>query len=260
GDGEVPQTHQQQEAETDQAIAQRAYTYGQPTVSNPRALPPTPPLQPESGFDCGNQSPSVASTRSSNAALQQHSGSAINDPDPNKQRQHHPQPSESYSLPRQPVQSPYLGSPYANSPNSGSAYPYASPSSHPSVASSGMYYQQPLPATFPPPNHAGPATPSVPTLHNGSPIDHNNPWQHHHYISPSASAAYAGQTQDRYICQTCNKAFSRPSSLRIHSHSHTGEKPFKCPHPGCGKAFSVRSNMKRHERGCHGGGGSPGSS
>ncbi|KAK7715281.1 hypothetical protein SLS64_003979 [Diaporthe eres] len=56
---------------------------------------------------------------------------------------------------------------------------------------------------------------------------------------------------DRYICQTCNKAFSRPSSLRIHSHSHTGEKPFKCPHAGCGKAFSVRSNMKRHERGCH---------
>lgn len=77
-----------------------------------------------------------------------------------------------------------------------------------------------------------------------------NPWQHHHYISPSSAASFP-QSQDRYICQTCNKAFSRPSSLRIHSHSHTGEKPFKCPHSGCGKAFSVRSNMKRHERGCH---------
>jgi uncharacterized Zn-finger protein len=77
-----------------------------------------------------------------------------------------------------------------------------------------------------------------------------NPWQHHHYISPSSAASFP-QSQDRYICQTCNKAFSRPSSLRIHSHSHTGEKPFKCPHQGCGKAFSVRSNMKRHERGCH---------
>lgn len=77
-----------------------------------------------------------------------------------------------------------------------------------------------------------------------------NPWQHHHYISPSSAASFP-PSQDRYICQTCNKAFSRPSSLRIHSHSHTGEKPFKCPHAGCGKAFSVRSNMKRHERGCH---------
>ncbi|KAK9460727.1 uncharacterized protein V1516DRAFT_608603, partial [Lipomyces oligophaga] len=55
-------------------------------------------------------------------------------------------------------------------------------------------------------------------------------------------------SSDRYICGVCLRAFSRPSSLRIHSHSHTGEKPFMCSHSGCGKAFSVRSNMKRHER------------
>lgn len=77
-------------------------------------------------------------------------------------------------------------------------------------------------------------------------------WQHHHYFPPSTSAPYQ-QNHDRYICRTCHKAFSRPSSLRIHSHSHTGEKPFRCTHAGCGKAFSVRSNMKRHERGCHSG-------
>jgi len=83
-----------------------------------------------------------------------------------------------------------------------------------------------------------------------APPTNSNPWHHHHHTAPSSHAAFP-QSQDRYICQTCNKAFSRPSSLRIHSHSHTGEKPFKCPHHGCGKAFSVRSNMKRHERGCH---------
>ncbi|GME24221.1 zinc finger protein [Neofusicoccum parvum] len=75
-------------------------------------------------------------------------------------------------------------------------------------------------------------------------------WQHHHYTSALSAAAFP-QSQDRYICQTCNKAFSRPSILRIHSQSHMGEKPFKCPHAGCGNAFSVRSNMKRHERACH---------
>ena len=56
---------------------------------------------------------------------------------------------------------------------------------------------------------------------------------------------YPQQPQRRYVCQTCGKAFERPSSLEIHSHSHTGEKPFKCH---CGRSFSVRSNWKRHEK------------
>ena len=79
-----------------------------------------------------------------------------------------------------------------------------------------------------------------------------NPWQHHHYIAPSSSCFPF--PQDRYICPTCTKVFSRPSSLKIHSRTHTGEKPFRCPVKGCGKKFSVVSNMKRHERSCHGGG------
>ena len=74
-------------------------------------------------------------------------------------------------------------------------------------------------------------------------------FEHHHYISPS-SASYPLQ-QERYNCPDCGRAFSRPSSLKIHTYSHTGEKPFCCPVRGCNKNFSVRSNMKRHERGCH---------
>ena len=227
----------------------RPYGYGQPGVSNPTHLPPTPPLRPNSGFDGSHQSPSTSSRSS-------YAGNAINNVEPHSQRQPQPSAIEPYPVARLPSQSPYANSPFVNSPSGASTYSYPSPANHPPT-SGGLYYPRPLPAAYPPPEL--PVTLS--NSHHSSPIDPTNTWQHqhHHYISPSSSAAFAGQSQDRYICQTCNKAFSRPSSLRIHSHSHTGEKPFKCQHEGCGKAFSVRSNMKRHERGCHGGG-SPGSS
>ncbi|ODQ56182.1 hypothetical protein SAICODRAFT_44490, partial [Saitoella complicata NRRL Y-17804] len=52
----------------------------------------------------------------------------------------------------------------------------------------------------------------------------------------------------RFTCPACSKVFSRPSSLKIHGYSHTGERPFVCTVPGCGRAFSVRSNMRRHMR------------
>lgn len=54
--------------------------------------------------------------------------------------------------------------------------------------------------------------------------------------------------EGRYVCPYCQKKFSRPSSLRIHTYSHTGEKPFVCTEPGCGRRFSVQSNMRRHLR------------
>ncbi|KAI8083281.1 uncharacterized protein B0P05DRAFT_536783 [Gilbertella persicaria] len=52
----------------------------------------------------------------------------------------------------------------------------------------------------------------------------------------------------QYICTFCQKKFMRPSSLKIHTYSHTGEKPFHCSYPGCRRKFSVQSNMRRHLR------------
>jgi len=227
---------------------QASHHFGPAVVSNPRiTLPPTPPMQPDSMVD-GNQSPSAASNHSSASAAPYYLGQALNNMEPHQQRQSGPSAAPApkrQSIPSQASMSPYAASayaasPYASSPGAASNGSYYSPETHP-YPPGGMYSQRPLPANFQPQTMPLPV-PSAST--NGSSV-----WQHHHYIASSQSAF--PPSQDRYICSTCNKAFSRPSSLRIHSHSHTGEKPYKCPQPGCGKAFSVRSNMKRHERGCH---------
>ncbi|KAJ6594153.1 hypothetical protein B0H19DRAFT_1056498 [Mycena capillaripes] len=66
------------------------------------------------------------------------------------------------------------------------------------------------------------------------------------FAPPDASTSAAGPS--KYECSYCGKGFSRPSSLKIHLNSHTGEKPFVCPVDGCGRSFSVLSNMRRHAR------------
>jgi hypothetical protein len=64
----------------------------------------------------------------------------------------------------------------------------------------------------------------------------------------SSSNTATSKSDDKYSCPYCSKGFSRPSSLRIHTYSHTGERPFECPETGCSRKFSVQSNMRRHLR------------
>lgn len=52
----------------------------------------------------------------------------------------------------------------------------------------------------------------------------------------------------RHVCPVCDKRFNRPSSLQTHMSVHTGAKPYTCTRPGCGRKFSVSSNLRRHER------------
>lgn len=184
---------------------------------------------------------------------------------------HSPAPSTSHPFQPLPSQQRSLSNPYgsahirpfqqhspplttSSSPEITTTYPEAQ---QPTYQTSALAGQRALPTDFPPIQvPMSPTSTTSPMSATSSTSSTTWTAQHHHYIQPSpeqlsTSGSSMMTPQDRYICPTCSKAFSRPSSLRIHSHSHTGEKPFRCPSKGCAKAFSVRSNMKRHERGCH---------
>ena len=62
------------------------------------------------------------------------------------------------------------------------------------------------------------------------------------------SSKLSANTQKKHKCKICDKRFTRPSSLQTHMYSHTGEKPFACNVEGCGRHFSVVSNLRRHKK------------
>ncbi|KAI9349748.1 hypothetical protein BDR26DRAFT_852712 [Obelidium mucronatum] len=55
---------------------------------------------------------------------------------------------------------------------------------------------------------------------------------------------------NKYKCTICPKEFERPSTLKTHMNSHTGNRPYECTREGCSWKFTVLSNLKRHERSC----------
>ncbi|KAF9094499.1 hypothetical protein BGX23_002004 [Mortierella sp. AD031] len=140
-----------------------------------------------------------------------------------------------------------------------SGAPTGASSGVPSGASSQPRPNNPMQGNFPP-RMLPPLHPrDLPTLlpyHTTRPGSNNGqqpkmPMRRGPYLSKQR-ALLAGyelpSPSSRYQCQYCSKRFSRPSSLRIHTYSHTGERPFKCSEEGCGRQFSVQSNMRRHLR------------
>lgn len=51
-----------------------------------------------------------------------------------------------------------------------------------------------------------------------------------------------------YTCLVCFKNFACKQNLNEHNFIHTGEKPFGCPLPGCGKRFRQASQLCVHRK------------
>ncbi len=49
-------------------------------------------------------------------------------------------------------------------------------------------------------------------------------------------------------CSSCGRRLASARALRDHERTHTGEKPYPCPHPGCGRRFALAKTLRVHFR------------
>lgn len=54
--------------------------------------------------------------------------------------------------------------------------------------------------------------------------------------------------QESLKCKFCSRMMSSKQSLKEHTSIHTGEKTYKCPEPGCTKAFRQGSLLSIHRK------------
>ncbi|KAF5297483.1 hypothetical protein FQA39_LY12077 [Lamprigera yunnana] len=55
-----------------------------------------------------------------------------------------------------------------------------------------------------------------------------------------------GELEGQFICDQCDKSFSKQSSLARHKYEHSGQRPHKCNE--CAKAFKHKHHLTEHKR------------
>lgn len=68
-----------------------------------------------------------------------------------------------------------------------------------------------------------------------------------------APANANGDAERIFTCPICSRQFNKKANLKVHSRKHTGEKPYACTKPGCGRSFMWKSSVTFHEQNCQGG-------
>lgn len=78
-------------------------------------------------------------------------------------------------------------------------------------------------------------------------MDHNDefsPRMKKHKLNQDSQSDQ--EMEGQFICDQCEKAFSKPSSLARHKYEHSGQRPHKCE--VCEKAFKHKHHLTEHKR------------